>query len=76
MKEIIQQKMYEALSLKYKSEIAECEATLMIYINNSVGIGEHPQQLDELDKLIEKLAAAKDKLHNLDEVFAFHLNKF
>ncbi len=68
--------MFDALSLKYKSEIAECEATLAIYITNPVGIGEHPQHIEEMDKLIEKLSNAKDKLHNLEEIFLFHLSKF
>ena len=37
--------LYKALVSKYESEIAHCVATLSIYFNNSVGIGEHPQQL-------------------------------
>jgi hypothetical protein len=30
-------------------------------LENSVGIGEHPQHIDEVDKLIEKIAAQKRK---------------
>ena len=33
----------EALEKKYEAEIAEADATINIYLNNSVGIGEHPQ---------------------------------
>jgi methylaspartate ammonia-lyase len=62
---IIKEKMTEALRLKYLSEIAEAEATLTIYFTNPVGIGEHPQHLEEMDKLIEKLANSKDKLDAL-----------
>ena len=58
--------LYNALKLKYEAEIQECRATLMIYFNNSVGIGEHPQQLEEMDKLLEKMANSKDKLELLD----------
>ena len=61
----IQKKMIEALILKYQSEMAEAEATLMVYFTNPVGIGEHPQHLEEMDKLIEKLANSKDKLDAL-----------
>ena len=34
---------------------------------NSVGIGEHPQHLEEVNKQIEKIANAKEKLEVLDE---------
>jgi hypothetical protein len=43
----ISEKMYEALTLKYRSEMAEAEATLLIYFNNPVGIGEHPLEMLE-----------------------------
>lgn len=64
----IAEKMYEALSLKYKSEMAESEATLLIYLTSAVGIGEHPQHLEEMDKLVEKYANAKDKLDSLEQI--------
>jgi uncharacterized protein (DUF342 family) len=32
-----------------------------------VGIGEHPQHIDEIDKLIEKIAAAEEKLKVLQQ---------
>ena len=43
-----------ALEARYEAHIAEADATLKIYLNNSVGIGEHPQHLDEVDKQIEQ----------------------
>ena len=41
----------------------------MIYLKSSVGIGEHPQHIDEVDKQIEKIATAEEKmkiLHSKD----------
>ena len=61
--------LYNALELKYKSDIATARATVQIYFNNSVGIGEHPQQLEEMDKQIELIASAQDKLDNLQKHF-------
>ncbi len=52
--------MLEALKKQYEADIAKAEATIKIYINSSVGIGEHPQHLEEMDKLIAKIAEAKD----------------
>ena len=36
----------DALRARYEAEIAESDATINIYLTNSVGIGEHPQHLD------------------------------
>jgi len=58
--------LIEALVKRYEAQIAEAEATLEIYLDHSVGIGEHPQHLDEMDKLFEKIAAAKEKLETLE----------
>ena len=51
-----------ALKKRYEAQIAEAVATINIYTKNSVGIGEHPQHIDEVDKLIAKIAEAEDKL--------------
>jgi len=58
----------EALEKRYKAQIAEADATIKIYLEKSVGIGEHPQHIDEVDKLITKVAEAEEKLKAL-EVF-------
>jgi len=56
-----------ALRARYEAEIAEADATANIYLSNSMGIGEHPQHIDEVNKLIDKIAQAKEKLEVLDE---------
>ena len=56
-----------ALRTRYEAEIAEADATVNIYLSNSVGIGEHPQHIEEVDKLIEKIANAKEKIEVLEE---------
>ena len=52
----------DALEDRYTAQISEADATIKIYLENSVGIGEHPQHIDEVDKLIAKIAEAEDKL--------------
>ena len=71
----IAQKMYEALTLKYRSEMAEAEATLLVYFNNPVGIGEHPQHLEEMDKSVDKMANAKGKLEMLETVYKYNVKR-
>ena len=57
----------DALEARYEAQILEADATLKIYLENSVGIGEHPQHIDEVDKLIEKIATAEEKLEIIKE---------
>ena len=57
----------EALRARYEAEIAESDATINIYLNHPVAIGEHPQHIDEVNKLVDKIAQAKEKLEVLDE---------
>ena len=57
--------LLEALRARYEAEIAEADATITIYLNNSVGIGEHPQHIEEIDKLLQKIVDAQEKLKAL-----------
>ena len=52
----------EALEKRYEAQLAEADATIKIYLEHSVGIGEHPQHVDEVDKLITKSVEAEEKL--------------
>jgi len=57
--------MLEALEKKYEAIIAEADATINVYLSNSVGIGEHPQFIEEIDKQVQKIADAQEKIEVL-----------
>ena len=57
--------MLEALEKKYEADIAHADATIQIYLNSSVGIGEHPQHLEEIDKQLSKIVEAEEKQNAL-----------
>lgn len=59
--------LLEALQKKYEANIAEADATAKIYFENSVGIGEHPTHIKELDKLISTIADNEGKIEILKE---------
>jgi hypothetical protein len=61
--------MYEALVYKYKSEIASAKASLVVYLEDSVGIGEHPQHVEEMDKLVTQITDAEDKLSTIEDIY-------
>jgi len=56
-----------ALEARYEAQIAEADATVKIYLENSVGIGEHPQHIDEMDKLFDKISTAREKLKEVEK---------
>ena len=54
--------MIEALRKMYEAEIAHAKANVEVYLNNPVGIGEHPDLVLAVDEQIDKMAHAEDKL--------------
>ncbi|MDC0051919.1 hypothetical protein OAJ17_04255 [Acidimicrobiaceae bacterium] len=57
----------DALEARYEAQVAEAHATIKIYLENPVGIGEHPQHIDEVDKQLQKIAEADEKLKALED---------
>ena len=63
----MRQALLTALEKRYKAKISEADATIKIYLENPVGIGEHPQHIDEIDKLFQKIADAQEKLQAIKD---------
>ena len=59
--------MIEALRKMYEAEIAHAKANVEVYLNNPVGIGEHPDLVLAVDEQIDKMAHAEDKLEVLNK---------
>jgi len=59
--------LLQALEDRYNAQISEADATIQIYLEKPVAIGEHPQHIDEIDKLIEKISNAEEKLEILQQ---------
>ena len=56
-----------ALKMTYEVEIATATANLENYLYNSVGVAEHPDIIKSMDAMIEKIAAAKEKILVVEE---------
>ena len=67
MEMLIKSVLLDALEARYESQIAEADAIIKIYLENSVGIGEHPQHLEEIDKLFDKIDTAQERLEVLED---------
>ena len=61
--------LFKALQKKYEADIAAAFAVVVVYFDNSVGIGEHPQFIEEMDKQLDILASAEEKLTALNKNF-------
>jgi hypothetical protein len=59
----------DALQAKYIAQKLEAIANLQNYLSNPVGVGEHPDIVNECDKLVETIGHADDKLNTLKGIF-------
>ena len=57
--------MIKALKARYDAAYQEAHCTLEIYLNKPVAIGEHPQHFEEMGKLVDAMASAKESLEAL-----------
>ena len=62
---MLRKAILQALEDKYNAQISEADATIKIYLEQPVGIGEHPQHIEEIDKLLQKIVDASEKLKEL-----------
>ena len=68
--ECIPDLLYTALEHEAQANINKAEATIEIYFNNSTGIGEHSQHLEEMVKLLDIIAINEDRLEILIKYFS------
>lgn len=61
--------LYEALKSQFEAQRQKALATLTVYLTNPVGIGEHPQIIDEMVELTKSLAEAEDCIETLQDTF-------
>ena len=60
----------EALQAKYVASKLEAVANLKNYVENPAGIGEHPNIVEECDKLVKQVASANEGLETLGALFS------
>ncbi len=55
----------DALEKKYEAQMAQAEANVKVYMENPVGVGEHPNIVQEVEKLLKQIKDAKEMLDEL-----------
>lgn len=59
--------LFDALVGHYKAKKSEAMVNLSVYINNPVGVGEHPDVFNEARKLLEQAEHAESCLCLLED---------
>ena len=59
----------KALKKKLEGDIERSKVNISVYLNQSVGIGEHIDIVETVEKELTKLAEAQDKLETLEQTF-------
>ena len=59
----------DALKKRYEAEVDIAKATIQVYLTKSVGIRDHPQFADEINKQLEIIGCALDKLKVIDKYY-------
>ena len=62
-------RLYKAALGHFEAQRDEAIATLDVYFNKPVGIGEHSELLAEIDKWTQRLSNANDCVEALHDVF-------
>ena len=55
----------DSLEKKYKAQMALAEANIKVFMENPVGVGEHPNIVQEVEKLLKEIKDAKEMLDEL-----------
>ena len=57
--------MVDALEKKYEAQMTLAEANIKVFMENPVGVGEHPNIVQEVEKLLKEIKDAKEMLDEL-----------
>lgn len=63
-------RLLRALEAKYTAQMEEALAVIDLYLNKSVGVGDHENITETLDKHVAVLESANSKLRTLQQLFA------
>ena len=65
-------KFIDALKAKYEAEIKVAKATIEVFFEKPVGVGEHPQFVEEIDKQLSVIGCACEKIKVIDKYYPDH----
>tara|TARA_R100000988_G_C3870749_1_gene103652 strand:- start:128 stop:337 length:210 start_codon:yes stop_codon:yes gene_type:complete len=65
----MKKQLLEALSSHAKGQIAKHKANVEVYMNSTIGIGEHSDIVETLEKELDNIAKYEDQLDVINKYF-------
>ena len=66
---IMKEQLIKAARMHAEGELERAKTNIMVYMNQSVGIGEHSDIVEAIQEELDKMAAATDRIEMLEEHF-------
>ena len=61
--------LVKAARMHAEGELERAKTNIMVYMNQSVGIGEHSDIVEAIQEELDKMAMAEDRIEMLDKYF-------
>ena len=62
--------LVKAARMHAEGELERAKTNILVYMNHSVGIGEHSDIVEAIQEELDKMAAANDRMEMLTKYFA------
>jgi ABC-type transport system involved in cytochrome c biogenesis permease component len=69
MSERLAPQLFRAVGARFEAQRQEAIATVALYLESGVGVGDHPNIVDEICAAVTRLAAAEEALVSLERNF-------
>lgn len=64
--------LVKAARMHAEGELERAKANIMVYMTQSVGIGEHSDIVEAIQSELDKMASATDRIEMLDKHFSYN----
>lgn len=66
----MEEQLIKAARMHAEGELERAKTNIMVYMNQSVGIGEHSDIVEAIQEELDKMASANDRIEMLDKYFS------
>ena len=65
----MKEQLVKAARMHAEGELERAKTNIMVYMDKSVGIGEHSDIVEAIQEVLDKMAAASDRIEMLEKHF-------
>ena len=67
---VMKDQLVKAARMHAEGELERAKTNVMVYMKQSVGIGEHSDIVEAIQEELDKMASAEDRIEMLDKYFS------